>query len=77
MLIGDSQNMKMIDHCEAYKFDTNFKLLNLRLTNITNVGKILITDKYFTDCSENSLLKCGVGSNICQSYKLLILQATT
>ena len=67
MLIGDSQNIKMIDNCEAYKFDTNFKLLNLKLTNMLNVEKILITDKYFSDCSEKSLLKCGIGSNICQS----------
>ncbi len=56
----------MIDPCEAYKFDTNYKKLNLKFSNITNVSRILITDKYFNDCSEESVLNCKIDSNVCQ-----------
>ena len=72
LLIGESQRIKMIDSCEAYKFDTNYKQLQLRFYNLTNIAKVLITDKYFNDCSENSLVKCGVDSNICQSKKIIL-----
>ena len=71
MLIGETQKIKIIDNCEAYKFDTNYKKLNLKLFNLTNIAKVLITDKYFADCTDNSLQKCGDDSNVCQSiFKL-------
>lgn len=67
LLIGSTEKIRMIDPCEAYKFDTNYKQLNLRFSNITNVSRILITDKYFNDCSEESILNCSIDSNLCQS----------
>ena len=57
----------MIDNCEAYKFNTNNKQINLKFFNISNIQQRLITDKYILDCSESSLEKCGDDSNICQS----------
>ncbi len=65
-IIVGSEN-KIIDiksDCEQYQIKTNYKHIQLKIEDIKNLDRVLITDKPLDTCNVKD---CKEDSNICQS----------
>lgn len=55
------------DDCTVFSINTNYKHLNIKIKDIKNINKLIITDKRLNSCDLND---CSSNSNICQSNKM-------
>jgi hypothetical protein len=68
ILIGaSSHKVNVVSDCDQIEILTNYKHIKITIANLTNIDKVLITDKIITNCNSK---ECAVDSNICQSTEL-------
>ncbi len=74
VIIGtQNQKIKINSDCNQIEILTNYKHIQLRMKNLKNVEKVLITDKLITSCN---FKECAADSNICQSIKTIFYYNT-
>lgn len=67
IIIGTkNQKINISSDCNQMEILTNFKHIQLKITNLKNIEKVLITDKLITNCN---FKECAADSNICQSNR--------
>jgi hypothetical protein len=59
-----NQKIKINSDCEQFEVLTNYKHININVSNLKNIEKVMITDKLITNCN---MKECANDSNICQS----------
>ena len=70
ILIGaNNQKVNVVSDCDQIEILTNYKHIKIRIANLNNIDKVLITDKIITNCNSK---ECAVDSNICQSTELFL-----
>ena len=64
IIIGtENKTMDIKSDCEQYQILTNHKHIQLKINNVKNLDKVLITDKPIENCN---VKECKDDSNICQ-----------
>lgn len=63
-----NEEIEFRDNCVIYEVRTNYRHLQINLTNFNNIKESQISDKIKNgNCSPN---KCSTRSNLCQGNKL-------
>ena len=67
VIIGtQNQTININTDCNQIEILTNYKHVQLRMKNLKNIEKVLITDKLITSCN---FKECAGDANICQSME--------
>jgi hypothetical protein len=67
VIIGtQNQTININTDCNQIEILTNYKHVQLRMKNLKNIEKVLITDKLITSCN---FKECAGDANICQSIE--------
>jgi hypothetical protein len=65
IIVGtENKTIDIKSDCEQYQILTNYKHIQLKIGNIKNLDRVLITDKPLDTCN---VKECKEDSNICQS----------
>ncbi len=65
IIVGSENKIININSdCEQYEIKTNYKHIQLKIEEIKNLDRVLITDKPLDSCN---IKDCREDSNICQS----------